>query len=231
MTTNTYLVRLTKLAQRVWLDARVEIEHDIDGSPMQWARVLRPAPHLDSDVEEISIGPHPRASSMLEAALREAVDPPVFRRGDRVQLEDGRRGSVLWVIPAGTQVAIYLDNEPGAYHIHPSGVRKVETTPPAWVEELAREWDRRSGDEFGIAAKHAVQQRADELRVRAKAECMTDDRRLAEQIEAWHRSDSHEPLHVWLGMTFEEYARWVERHDVTKPTVVAEAKDRSEPLK
>ena len=29
-------------------------------------------------------------------------------------------------------------------------------------------------------------------------------------IHAWHVGDGEEPLHEFLGMTFEEYAAWVE---------------------
>lgn len=29
-------------------------------------------------------------------------------------------------------------------------------------------------------------------------------------VRWWHESDSREPLHVWLGLSWEEYARLVE---------------------
>lgn len=132
MTAEEHIARLTELARRVpewrrFFEIEAQFGDCIDEVP--GVEVL--ANSDEGVVKLLEVIAHPRALHALEAALRELADPPTFKRGDRVQLEDGRRGSVLWVIPARTEVAVQLDNEPGSYHIHPSGVRLVGTEPPA----------------------------------------------------------------------------------------------------
>jgi hypothetical protein len=44
-------------------------------------------------------------------------------------------------------------------------------------------------------------------------------------VEAWHRSDSDETLHEFLGMTSEEYDLWVEKPE-SLPLILAAREDR-----
>lgn len=37
---------------------------------------------------------------------------------------------------------------------------------------------------------------------------------VADMIDAWHCSDSTEPLHVWLGWSWGEYGAYVERGEI-----------------
>lgn len=40
-----------------------------------------------------------------------------------------------------------------------------------------------------------------------KGEVLLDE--IDHYIDLWHEGDSSDPLHVFLGMTWDEYARWV----------------------
>lgn len=37
-------------------------------------------------------------------------------------------------------------------------------------------------------------------------------------IDAWHESDTGEPLHAWLGWTSDAYAAWVEGRQPGEPS-------------
>jgi hypothetical protein len=44
-----------------------------------------------------------------------------------------------------------------------------------------------------------------------------------EWIQRWHASDNEEPLHDWLGMTWEEYSLFVEKPQFLKAIFAARA--------
>lgn len=48
-----------------------------------------------------------------------------MKPGDRVRVPDGREGSLLWVIPTGTEAAVALDGVYGTFHIHPSRLAEL----------------------------------------------------------------------------------------------------------
>jgi hypothetical protein len=39
------------------------------------------------------------------------------------------------------------------------------------------------------------------------------ERRIEKGVIAWHESNSDLPLHIWLGMSWVEYGRWVEQNE------------------
>jgi hypothetical protein len=44
-------------------------------------------------------------------------------------------------------------------------------------------------------------------------------------VEKWHESDSDESIEEYLGMTFEEYALWVEKPKTLKHIIAARRKN------
>lgn len=50
--------------------------------------------------------------------------------------------------------------------------------------------------------------------LRLERDRMATARRMDAAVERWHRSDSDAELHAWLGLTWEQYAAWVERDEL-----------------
>lgn len=44
------------------------------------------------------------------------------------------------------------------------------------------------------------------------------DRTLEERVAEWHKTETSQPLHEWLGMTWEQYCEWVSKGEARQPS-------------
>jgi len=144
MSDDERLARLTELARRVWPHARIEW----DGDALCVLGPVQQANGRTVVAEHLRINPHPRAADALEAALL------VLASGETWHGRMGELDECLRVLRA-------------QYGIDPPHV----LPPPAWVEQLAAEFRRRSAtkDEDGKGcAAWAYLEAAELLEARAK---------------------------------------------------------------
>ncbi len=142
------IARLTELARRVWTQRRnVRVTASEDA-----AFVMADVGSQSYPV--ISI-PHPRALDALEVALLVLADEVEFRR----------KMPPREITAFGPTAIEYADG--GTLHI-------VADDTPAWVEKLAKEWDKTADDLHVMADKDLRHEPEHRARAESYAECAAE---------------------------------------------------------
>lgn len=177
MTDQARIERLTELAQRVWPDIHVDV--DTSATPCStegrrlgaWVQQYFPRPvgPVESGPVLLSVPEHPRALDALEAALLVLAgdDPSPASLAEIPELSPDALSLGRGVV--GRKLASMLPKDWRPTQAQCDAAQLALTGQvPAWVDELASEFEREAEQPYHPEKRHALKHCAAELRERAK---------------------------------------------------------------